>query len=79
LRVEGLGSLTNTIGAPSAAAIPFKHIDCSAGAAPPPGRIRTALRLLISALIVPPLLFVALSLGALAALAWPPRRRSRGG
>jgi hypothetical protein len=75
LCVEGLGSLTNTIGAPPPAATPFKQINCSAGAAPPPGRLRTALRMLLSALIVPPILCMALSLGAIAALAWPPRRR----
>lgn len=79
LRVEGLGSLTNIIGAVPAAATPFKQINCSAGAAPPPGRLRTALSMLLSALIAPPLLCVALSLGALAALAWTPRRRQTEG
>mmetsp|Transcript_26457 Transcript_26457/g.74074 ORF Transcript_26457/g.74074 Transcript_26457/m.74074 type:complete len:272 (+) Transcript_26457:66-881(+) len=71
LRVEKLGTLTNKIGHPREGAVPFKHIDCSSGGAPLPGRLRTAARLLVSALIVPPLLFSAFVVGAIATLVWP--------
>ena len=68
LSAEGLGTLTNTVGHPPATAQNFKEVDCGGGA--PPGRLRTALRCALLAVVLPPLTFALMVGGALSALLW---------
>ncbi|KAJ8601845.1 hypothetical protein CTAYLR_002645 [Chrysophaeum taylorii] len=71
---ENLGSITNTVESPPADAVLFKDI----GIENPVSRLATFFRLVAMAIVVPPLTFVFLLAGAVAALFWSGPKTSPG-